>query len=97
VPSVRSCLKYSRALNPRARLSFSREPTEALTGWYTFQLTPLPSRNSGTVSQLQLPTASADWVTDGVDRIGPPWEPAGSRVPVSHMTRLGIVGPITEQ
>src|ERR1700727_385512 len=35
VPAFSSCLKYNRALNPMARLSFSSEPTDPLTGWYT--------------------------------------------------------------
>ena len=74
-----------------------RGPTEVPVGWYTFQLTPLSSSSSGTVSHEQLPTAAPAVENPGVSRTGPPAVPEGSMVPDSHIRRLGMVGPMTEQ
>ena len=81
-----------------ARLDLINGPTAVDGGWYTFQLTPLSSSNSGTVVHPQLPTAADASVPRlGVSRTGPPWVPEGSIIPDSQVSRLGMVGPISEQ
>ncbi len=63
-------------------------------GLYTFQETPASSRTSGMVSHDTLYTASGDEL---VMSTGPPAWPDGSSVPDSDISRLGCVGPSTEQ
>jgi hypothetical protein len=63
-------------------------------GLYTFQLTPASSSTSGMVGQLTLNRAVGE---GSVMSTGPPWLPSVPTVPESAISRLGWVGPITEQ
>ena len=56
--------------------------------------TPASSRTSGMVGQFTLKRASGDGL---VINTGPPALPAGSMVPDIDISRLGWVGPMTEQ
>ncbi len=88
------CEKYSRMLSETA-IEIGLLGWYALPGGlYTFHDTPLASRRSGIVSHDALNSALG---LELVTMTGPPARPAGSSVPDSAWSRLGWVGPITEQ
>src|ERR1700722_10470693 len=83
------CLKYSTNV---PKLNAEPNGPRVLLR-YTFQLTPASLRFCGMMRQLNFCVGSVA----GLTSYGPPARPSGSRVALSQYSRLGSVGPNTEQ